>query len=278
MSFKDEKEALEHFTKLATDAGLPEDQVKAVAAALKHEAFGKQVAKGFMLEADYSKNKGELAKERKAIEKEYAEYYGKLNEWAKGYNSTVEDSKRVLDEYRKYVETYGALDKPAKPNGTEAGISGLSLEQLKTLLEEHGKHLSSNVSSFVRDAIKLSSDYQRKFGEPMDVDAFEQHLDEVRKADPQAAIKDVYQSWIAPRLEERQKTALEERIKREREQAVQEYASTHKVPVDTGTREYSPAWDPQRHERAKLSGEEQAERATDGMWEAWNKAAQESRA
>lgn len=265
-------EALEYFTKLATDAGLDENAQKAVATALGNEKFAEKVAEGFMLESDYSRNKRKLSDEKKKSEEEYAAKYSQLAEWARQHNTTIEQAQKVYAEYQKYRETYGDLSGNPNPQPQNGNGVPLTAEQLQKLLDERDARLAGGTTSLLKDVVKFSGDYQKRFGEPIDVDAFDQFIADQRKNDPQLSVAGAYKLYIEPKVEERRTAEFNEKLKQAREEGARDALSKHRLPVDSGPKEFSPAWDPGRHERAKMSAEQQDDAAREAFFEEWNKA------
>ena len=267
------EEAKEQFAKLA--GTLPKEQQDAIAAALENEDFREGVTKGFMLNADYSKSKKQLAEEKKKAEEEYAGKYQELAKWAKDHNQTIEQAKKVYDEYQKYAQTYGPLDgQNPNPNPNPGAPNGGSLtpDQMQKILDERLQQFGGGVTSLVKTAVRLSGDYNKRFNEPLDVEALDTFLAEQRKTDPNLTLDGAYKLMIEPRLEERRKAEFADAIKAAREDERKQVLSTHRIPVDNGPKELSPAWDPGRHEASKLPVEQQEENGRNGFLEEWAKA------
>ncbi len=269
------EEAKAHFKKLA--GTLTKEQQDAIAAALENEEFGEEVSKGFMLNADYSNNKKKLAEEKKAKEEEYAKKYQELSAWATEHNKTIDQAKKIWDEYNKYVQTVGPLDGGNTTmngnNGAPNGTASLTPDQMKQILDERLQQFGGGVTSLVKTAVRLSGDYNKRFGEPLDVEALDTFLADQRKTDPNLTLDGAYKLMIEPRLEERRKTEFAEAIEKARADERQKIMSTHHIPIDNGPKELSPAWDPGRHDIAKLPVEQQEDNARNGFLEEWNKAA-----
>lgn len=265
--FKSREEAKAYFAKLATDHALPEDVQKSLAAALEHEEFAKAVTDGFMLKGDYDRNKGKVAEERKAVE----DYRKKLEEWEAAKKTDVARAEQVWAEYQQMVQTYGKPNGAAPPN--PAALNGMSEEKIAKMMEEYNKQLATGVSSFLKNALTLQNDYHRRFGKPMDVEEFDSYLARARESDPNVDFRQAYQSYIAPEVEK--KTAEEQKAREDkiRAEVRQEIFSKHHIPVDTGQKQTAPAWDPQRHEIAKMPQEQQEDLAADAFYKGFAEAA-----
>jgi len=269
------QEAAEQFKKLTS--GLPKEQQDAIAAALENDSFVNGVTEWGMLKADYSKNKNEVAAERKKAEEEYAAKYTQLQEWAKQHGKTIEQAQAIYDKYQKYAATYGELQEDGTVKQTQTTPT-LTPEQITKLLDERDQRMTATTAGFLKSAFKLNTDHQKRFGDPLDIDDFETYITEQRKVDPQLGIDSAYRSYIEPKLEAKRTTDFEAKIKAAREEGAREALSKHKLPVDAGPKEYAPAWDPSRHELAKKSSEELEDYARDGFFEEWAKVGAESKA
>jgi len=272
------EEAKEQFAKLA--GTLPKEQQDAIAAALENEDFREGVTKGFMLNADYSKSKKQLAEEKKKAEEEYAGKYQELAKWAKDHNQTIEQAKKVYDEYQKYAQTYGPLDgQNPNPNGNPGAPNGTSMtpEAIQKLLDEREQRMANGVTSLVKDAVSLSGDYFKRYGENLPVEDLDNFLAEQRKSDPSLSLRGAYKLFIEPKEKEASETRFKEAIEKARADERQKIMSTHHIPVDNGPKEFSPAWDPKRHEIEKLPVEQQEDNARRGFMEEWVKAGQAER-
>jgi hypothetical protein len=260
-------QAKEQFKKLTSH--LPANQQEALAAALEDETFGEGVAKWGMLESDYSRSKNELAEEKKQLAAKYADDYAKLKAWADDNGKTVEQVKGVWDEYNQMLQLYG------KPNGNNPNPNpnqpaSLTIEQAQKLWEEREGKLRQDFGTSLLDTAHVLSEHQRRFKEAAPVEEINEFIAKARQKDPSLTVRQAYEQYSAPRLEEIRNQEFEAKIKSAKEEAVKEYASKHKLPVDLGPRELSPAWDPARHELSKLNQQQQEEKGRDEWFKAWN--------
>ena len=270
-------EAKEQFKKLAD--GLSKEQQDAIAAALENETFTDGVTKGFMLNADYSKSKKQLAEEKKKSEEEYAKKYQDLSAWATEHNKTIEQAKKIWDDYNKYVQTVGPLDGANPPvNGNNGAPNGAALtpDQLHKLLDERDTRLAGGVTSLVMDAVSLFGDYFKRYGENLPVVYLDTFLAEQRKSDPSLSLRGAYKLFIEPKEKEASDARFKDAIEKARADERQKIMSTHHIPVDNGPKEFSPAWDPKRHDIEKMSREQQEDHAREGFLEEWAKAGLEA--
>ncbi len=271
---KDEAKA--HLKELA--GGLSKEQQDAIAAALENEEFSEKVSKGFMLNADYSNNKKALAAEKKKAEEEYAQKYQQLSKWAQDHDVTIKQAQSIWDQYNKYVQTVGPLDGVNPPangnNGAPNGANALTQETFQKMLDEREQRLATGFTGLLKDGISLSGDYYKRYNEALPVEDLDQFLAEQRKTDPSLSLKGAYKLFIEPREKEREESRFKDAIEKARADERQKIMSTHHIPVDNGPKELSPAWDPARHDKAKLPAEQQEDLARQGFMEEWVKAGQ----
>lgn len=270
------QEAAEQFKKLTN--GLPKEQQDAIAAALENDSFVNGVTEWGMLKADYSKNKNEVAAERKKAEEEYAAKYSQLQTWAQQHGKTIEQAQAIYDKYQKYAATYGELQEDGTVKQQTQTTPSLTPEQITKLLDERDQRMTATTAGFLKSAFKLNTDHQKNFGEPLDIEGFEDWITEARKRDPQLGIDSAYDKYVAPKLEAKRQADVTAQIKAAREEGAREALSKHKLPIDAGPKEYAPAWDPQRHELNKKSAEELDDHARNGFFEEWAKVGAESKA
>ncbi len=259
-------QAKEQFKKLTSH--MTADLQAALATALEDETFGEGVAKWGMLESDYSRGKNELAEEKKKVEQEYATRYAELKKWAEDNNKTIEQATTVWNEYNQMVQLYGKPN--GDPNPKPNQPTSLTIEQAQKLWEEREGKLRQDFSTSLLDTAHVLTEHQRRFKEAAPVEELNEFIAKARQKDPNLTVRQAYDQYSAPRLEEIRNQEFEAKLKSAKEEAVKEYASKHKLPVDLGPRELSPAWDPARHELSKLNSEQQEEKARDEWFKGWN--------
>lgn len=274
-------EAKAYLQKLATDAGLDEGQRNALAAALGNEKFAESVTDGFMLKSDYSRSKNEVAEEKRKAAEEYAKKYQELKAWSEQYGGTIEQARKVYGEWERYKQTLGELngDGGGNVNGDQNGNKGMpTLDQFTKLLDDRIGAMANQTGSVIKSAVKMSTDYQKRFGEPIDMDEFDNFFAERQKTNKNLDIDTAYKLWIEPKAEEQREKRHAEELKKAKEEGAQEVRSKLHVPIDSGSRELSPAWDSnKRADLSKLTPEQLEDHAESEFYKAWNEAAQPTR-
>lgn len=220
----------------AKKAGLSDEQAQAVLGALGDEKVAKAFAEGFVTRSDYSRD----------LDRTRDEWKGKVAQYDEWYNKqalpTYQQAQQVQASLAKYRELYGDLTDPN--NGTHAR-PGLSREEVAQLMEERERQRDAAYNRVAKTFARASADYMKKFGDVLDVDGFEEFAVK-RGGDPW----DAYNAYIAPKVQEQQTAfeakrsqEVEDRIKREREEAVRDYASKHHLPAEVKKESFSPLYD-----------------------------------
>lgn len=126
--------------------------------------------------------------------------------------------------------------------------------------------------SVLKSVVKLSGDHLKRFGEPLDVDEFDEFLVKQREANPHIDVATAYSQFIAPRVSEKQKVEFDQKLKEAREEGRKEAMSQHHLPVDSGSKEFSAVFDPKFSEIAKMSPEQQEHAAREEFFKGWQEA------
>lgn len=270
-------EAKAYLQKLATDAGLDEAGRNALAAALGNEKFAESVTDGFMLKSDYSRSKNEVAEEKRKAAEEYAKKYQELKAWKEGQiDPLLAQANGIMEQYQQYKALYGDLNGTGNGNRNtnQNGNEGmLTLEQFTKLMDERIGKVANQTGSVIKSAVKLSNDYHKRFGDYPDMDEFDNFFADRQKANPNLDIDTAYSLWIAPKAEELREKRHAEELKKAKEEGAQEVRSKLRVPIDTGSRELSPAWDSnKRADLSKLTPDQLEDHAEAEFYKAWNEA------
>jgi len=229
---------IEYWKSLAQDADLSDEEKAKVLKVLSNDKTVEGFNKEFVTRSTFS---SELDKQRDGLKKQYEGHYQK---W---YDEKVvpeltkrdQDLVKARTQLNAFEQTYGKLDNAqltADPDVVKTGSGDyISRKDLEALLDQRDKLFADRTASVLKTAIKVSQDYSKRFGKPLDVDAWEKYAVE-HDLPPELA----YKEFIQPEVEEYDKKALDERIKREREEAVKDYASRNRLPIDTKPPELSP--------------------------------------
>lgn len=191
---------------------------------IKDEKVSAKLKEGVLARADYSSNMDALRAERETFAQEVADARNKISGWQKWYGEVSQAVATTQDELKAYKEAYGDLDSTAQRRvAREAGFTKEEFE--KRLQDEINKRDVANLK-FADDLTDIKLDYRDRFKEPLDTEAVYKVAGE-RGTD----LKTAYESFISERVKAQDAEALKERIKKERDDAVREYASQHNLPV-----------------------------------------------
>jgi len=248
---RDVKSVTEYWQELAKKHDIAPERANAILEVLKDDKAGKAFLEGFVPQSDYSRD----------LDKTRDEWKGKLTEaekkvlgyddWYKGaratFDANVVQAQATEAKLKQYTDTFGALD--------DSGGNPKLPPDIVTRkdLEDMARGISGNTASVLKALTHAASDHMHKFGQPLDVDAFEKFM-----IDNNLAPKDAYERYVAPKMEEKRNVEFEAKLKTAKEEAVRDYASKHQMPVDTAPREHSPFFD--RKEMPKDGTELQQER------------------
>src|SRR3972149_4309538 len=248
------EEAKTYFTKLAQDAGLEDAQKDAVLKAFDNDKFVAGATDPLMRHDDYSRKMDELAGEKKT----WAEWYGKADQAYKTNLAGIETLKR-------YEQLYGPLEGQQAANNGANVLTRQEVEQLFAVRDQAYTNLLHN-------GLRIAQDHLHRFGAPLDTRELEKFALDRKITDMDRA----YELYVTPKLDsQRQKqeadreAAMNERIKREREEAVRDYASRNKLPIETGPKPFHTFYD---REAPKEGGSEleQERFARAGFLEGWD--------
>lgn len=239
--------AAEYFTKLAQAEGLDEDTKSALLKAAGNPNVAKQVEESIMLRSDYSKNMDELTKQKT----ENVSYYNKLV-------ATESHNQGII---KKYEDAYGALPEDGKKPLVVTGADVITRKDFDEAINRVG----TQSIAVTKSAMFAASDYMHRFKEVLDPSALEAHA--LKTGLPLDA---AYKDFIAPKLAEQDKTAREAEKKLAAEEAVRDYASKNKLPVDS-TKEPTPFLsNVLKSNDANKAATSTSTSAREGFTEAWN--------
>lgn len=210
-------DALKYWQEIVKESGLPEDKAKVVADLLAEEPVAKAFADKVMLRSDYSRNMNDLDTKKKEVN----DYYAKLV-------ATEDHNKKVIG---RYEEAYGALSEDGSKKTLVAAAGDVITRKD---FDEAINRVGTQSIAVTKSAMFAASDYMHRFKEVLDPSALEAHA--LKTGLPLDA---AYKDFIAPKLAEQDKTAREVEKKLAAEEAVRDYASKNKLPVDS-TKEPTP--------------------------------------
>lgn len=255
------EEAKAYFTKLAQDTGLDESQREAVLKAFENDKFARGAADPLMRQDDYSRAQDKV----RAREKELTDWYTKAE---KAYNANLAG----VEQLKQYEQLYGPLNGDSKiGGGTPAGLTQKDLDERIALLSQ------ATVNLFHK-GLRMAQDHLHRFGEPLDTQALERYAVENKITDTDLA----YDRFVQPKLDaqrQRQDTEREasvaKRIEEAKAEAVRDFASRNKLPIDAGPKPFHPFFD--RDAPKEGTSELDQDRASRGAfmegWDNWKPSA-----
>lgn len=210
-------DAKAYMTKLAQAPGLDAETKAALLKAADDADVAKMVAEDTMLRSDYSRSKDELDKQMKTN----VDYYNTLV-------ATEDHNQKLISTYK---ERYGEIT----ADGTKKTLVAAAGDVItRKDFDEAINRVGTQSIAVTKSAMFAASDYMHRFSEVLDPSALEAHA--LKTGLPLDA---AYKDYIAPKLAEQDKKKNEEAIELAKAEAVRDYASKNKLPVDS-TKEATP--------------------------------------
>lgn len=207
----------QYLEQLAQTAGLSDEDKANLMKVAGNEKVAKSLGDDILRQADYSRNLDALRADRQKWEKWYADSL----QW------------RADEEARLAALT---------PTTPITPVSTFDAEGYKKLLmEEVNKKTAAQEGQFIgllKTGLSLVGRHMKEFNEPLDVDALAKVA-----VEKQQSLDAAYADLVSPRRAEAQKAKYEADLKAARDAGAREFASTHKIPIDTMPREHHPLLD-----------------------------------
>lgn len=259
-------EAKAHFTKLAQDSGLDKDQTASVLQAMENEKFRGSLSQGYKRHEEYSRGLDEVRNEKERLKQWYEkEELPKYQLYSKS-----------LDELRRYQTEFGDLgddqglnnggDRNGGGNNNRRAGSGAAMtaEQFEKILEDRLKQRDSAYVGLTKSAVKISADYTKRFNDTLDVDAVEKIA-----LERGLSLDIAYQEYIRPKEQVLMETRHKDEIEKAKLEAVRDYASRHRLPVDSKAQEAHPFFDRKTPATGAGAGDEDRN-SRDEFMKGWN--------
>jgi hypothetical protein len=177
------------------------------------------------MQSDYNRNMDALRADKQQVEAAKQ----KQLDWYKDELIKFNEYTQVVDEYKQLKAAAGGDN---GDNGDRKLTTSVGDVVTKKDLEEMLGKRDGQVISIVKGAMRYATDHLHKFGEPLDPDALEKIA-----VDNNLPLNLAYEKLIAPKLAERQQADFKKQIDDAKAEGAREFASTHKIPVDTKPRE-----------------------------------------
>jgi hypothetical protein len=215
----------QYIEQLAQTAGLSDEEKANVLKVVSNEKFSKALGDDVLRQQDYSRNMDGLRADRQKWEKWYADSL----QWRAEEEARLQalaNGNANADPYRQVNPALANFDPEAYR------------KQLLADIQKSNDTRDAQVVSLLKDGIGLGTRHMYEFKEPLDTEALAKIA--VEKG---LTLAQAYDSMVAPRRAEAQKVKYDADLKAAREEGAREFASTHKIPIDTAPREYHPLLD-----------------------------------
>lgn len=217
----DTKQYLEELLK---EAGVSDDNVKqAVSNFFGNEKVAKRLGDDILRQQDYSRNMDSL----KAEQKRTSDYYQSLVTWE------AEEKARWDAEHARNGNGNG--------NGNGATGEYLTKKDLEAIDKKYQDEMNRREGlqiALLKDGMRLASQHVHEFHEPLDTDALEKIA-----VDKKLTLRAAYEDMVSGRRAEAQQSAFAAKLAAAREEGARDFASKHKIPVDTVAREHHVMFD-----------------------------------
>ena len=228
----------QYWQELAKKAGVSEDKMKAISEALGDDTVAKAFKDGFVETPTHhstlDRMKGEWEGRATKAETEAAS----VRDWyAKTAKPAFDQFGTLTQQLQAYQQTYGAID-GAGDVRRAAEATGLTKEQVKEIIDAERAQQNQGVVSLMKDMAVVTSDYQQRFKEPVDVDALEAFA--IKSGLP---LRQAYKEFIAPKVEEQRNSEFDAKLKAAREEGARDALSKHQLPINTQPKEAHPFFD-----------------------------------
>lgn len=262
-------EARAHFTRLAQESGLSAEQTTAFLQAMENERFRGSLSTGYKRHDEYSRDMDALRAEKERLRTWYErEELPKYQLYQQG-----------TEELRKYKERYGSLDDGLNngqggmsttnqyTNGNGNSYRGLSKEDLDKYVEDKLRLRDQAYVDLTKSTMKAQNDFVRRFGRTLE----DKEVDEIEKyaLDHNMHFSQAYKEYISPRVEEARETRHKEEIEKAKAEAVRDFQSRMKLPIDTKPKDAHPFFDRKTPDKS-LSEQDQDRNSREAFMQGWN--------
>jgi hypothetical protein len=224
-------EAKEYARRLLKESGASDEDVTQYLKLLDNDKF----AQGFIPRPEVDRAlDGERQKYRSFQERN--DYLEKV--WYPEAYAAYQKNLQGIQMLERYQQLYGALDNADSRDIRQAAeATGLTEEKVRELLQAEVGKLFAPRDRAQLTLMDLRDEYRDTFGKRMPTDEFEKFVDQQQRSGEYEGLRSAYQAWIAPKMEETRTKHQEERDKKIREEAIRDFASRHKIPVESRSTE-----------------------------------------
>lgn len=244
------EEARAYAQKLTQDMGASPEETAVILKAFDNDKF----AHGFVPRPEVDRSLDRVKSEFEPF-KQQAEYYEK--DWYPKAKLAYETNLRGIATLDKYRQRFGDLnpDDPAEVRKlTQA--TGLTKEEVRELMDKEMTERLGRRDRATLELMNIREQHMDTFKKRLDVAKFEKFVEEQQKTGEFTSLKGAYRDFVEPEQAATSEASLAERIKRERAEAVQDFASRNKIPSDPKPREAHLLYDREtlKKEAAKENG------------------------
>jgi hypothetical protein len=221
--------AVQYFTRICKEAGKSEADTAALVALAQDQSiapkFDELIRRGT---DDFAAMQGRAT----AADTKLAEAAAKLrkydDEWYPKANAEYQKALAKVQELQAVVDGQGG-----DPGGGFDSSKFITKDDLAAM----NKDRDARYATVIKQATRLASRHAAKYGEELDVDAVE-----ALAVKNNLTLDQAYRDYVAPREMEAQTAKFEKEKKEFAEQAVKDYASRNRLPVDPVPHETAPVF------------------------------------
>lgn len=213
--------AKEYIEQLAQSAGLSEEEkANVLKVATSNEKFAKGLEESVLMRSDYSRSMDALKADR--------------TKWEKFYQDNL---VWKAQEEQRLAELQAAQNgQPPQQQVVQQVQPDLTAIEKKW--EEKLAQRDGQMIGLLKVGMSLASQHAVEFKERLDVDALEKIA-----MDKKVSLQQAYDEYVAPRRAQQTEAQFKAKLEEARAEGAREFASKHKIPVDTQPREYHVMFD-----------------------------------
>ena len=215
-------------------ATIPEgDARKQAEELLANEAVTSKLREGVLARAEFSRSMDALKTREQELARLQGEATTNAKAWSDWYAKASSEVATVNDRLKQYEQLYGELE-PGVRREMRAGEKYMTEAEFQQKLAEAIGQRDSAAIAVADELTDLKIDHFNTFKEKLDTQSL------IGLATKNGVrLKQAYDEMVSDRRREMADKAVEERVARERDEAVREYASKHQLPFTPGPAEPS---------------------------------------
>lgn len=237
-------------------SAVPEDKRATIEGTLNDASVAPVVRERVLARADYSRQSDALKQARAQLESEVTEARKRIDGWTNWYENANKEYDTATKKLQRYQQEFGDLE----GDGVQPKKDFLSKEDFTRELQARDR----DAITFADVLTDLKIEHRQHFGEKLNTNELLKYA-----TDRGLPIDIAYQQMVAPKIEERRSTEIEEKIAKAREEGAQEALSRHKLP---GVVSYNEPHPIDRTDTTPVSKEDRIAAAV----ASWNKAGSHS--